>query len=273
MKKIPLFLILFSLNQITLHSQVRFGINLGYNTPWAQTSMTDGNIIIYSNGVRDIEVFDFSFGKGYEYGAFLTFGGNDGLQFNMKFSFLDGTVNTQSLIFENNQGVNLVKYESQMLWINPSIKFQLNSKRKFRPFINIGPSVGLLGKISRKEDFQSNNGQFETKIVYSSSMPIAITSGLGIEYHPPKNANFFITLNLQNTSGSYYPTRGEVTSYVIDGTDLLNTLTESQRKIFYKRKYTVNPNVPTDQNKPKLAQRVPYPFSSFGFSLGIGYKF
>ena len=71
---------------------------------------------------------------------------------------------------------------------------------------------------------------------------------------------------------SYAPTKGEVITYSIDGTDRLTTLTTSERLTDYLKSYIVSSSQPAADTEPGKSPLQNYPFGSFGLNIGLIYN-
>ena len=68
----------------------------------------------------------------------------------------------------------------------------------------------------------------------------------------------------------YSPSHSEITTYSYNGTDMLSSLSISQRHTNYVAKSTGSSG---GANEPMQSAAISYPFSSIGINFGIEYKF
>ena len=69
---------------------------------------------------------------------------------------------------------------------------------------------------------------------------------------------------------NYYPKESEITSYIVNGEDKLNTLTENVRETVYVKKLTRDSNNTSDDvNAPKKSLRFPVGMSSLSLNAGV----
>jgi hypothetical protein len=88
--------------------------------------------------------------------------------------------------------------------------------------------------------------------------------------------NLGISLELFSNLQNYVPRKGEITRYVVNGTDELSGLKKSQREFMISNEATYSSdNTPNDNWPRKIAKdaNLSYLLSGVGLQIGLHYKF
>ncbi|MDP1817555.1 MAG: hypothetical protein Q8K92_24055, partial [Leadbetterella sp.] len=248
---IILFFSLLTAKQSVL-CQSTIGIEVGYGFPWATDEISDGNINVLDNGIREIETFRMSHGTGMYYSLSIKHPINSLLEGKCLFSYLDGTNVTKTIQFPTTSTKE--SHKGNMFWISPTLVFNLN-KKKITPYAFVGFMVGIAGKITRERETRSTNKLTESKSVYSHGTALGISSGLGMKLYPVKGSKWGLFFEAKIISSSYAPKRGELVKYTIDGEDLLNSISVNESVVVYKDKYTIDESIPSDPDEPAIFSR------------------
>ena len=249
------------------YSQISIGAGVGYGFPWAVQYIPEGNILYFEDGSRQIEVVKASLGAGKVYTFLVSHQiKKTSISIGCDITYLKGS--NIGIVIKSSMIDIQTTYKGRILWINPLLKINFN-KSKVSPYICLGPSIGLFGKVS--ENFVGNpysHDLFEIKRVYSKGIAYGISSTLGIQGQFFKNTNLSLFAEINSLNASFGPKSGEVVKSIKNGVDLLEEL-GMNRFIIFKDKYINDGTFPSDPDKPILATRVYYPFSSLGLKIGV----
>ncbi|HEX7015071.1 MAG TPA: hypothetical protein VF191_06125 [Cyclobacteriaceae bacterium] len=164
--------------------------------------------------------------------------------------------------------------KSKGFFFAPMLKLAAGSGR-LQPYLMAGP---ILGKVyfDRSQDIIT----FEQGITTSEGISARYRGGLargargiaGVELVLKSSMRFFAEAVI--TGMNYYPRKGEVTRYEINGTNSLSILTTRQRQANFVDKVTTDSDEPmsTDENPGQLT-RFSVPLSSIAANAGIKYTF
>jgi hypothetical protein len=251
-----------------VYSQMDIGVGIGYGFPWAVEDIPEGSILYFENGSRQIEVTKASFGAGRDYTLSIShqLKNNTKISIGCDINYLQGA--NIAIALKSSKIDIRTTYKSSMLWISPSLKINFN-KNKVSPYMCFSPSIGLFGKIS--ENYIGNrfaHNLFEIKTVYSSGVAYGINSILGIDGQLFKNSNLSLFAEINSLNASFGPKRGEVVKSIKDGVDNLDEL-GMNKFIIFKDKHINDGTFPSNPDKPVVATRRYYAFSSLGLKVGM----
>lgn len=276
-----------------------FKVNTGYNLSVGKSfePFTDSRSI--RNG--DAEISSSSVVKGASLGKGLDFGFTAGYKFNENMSFelgvsylLGGKINTENYSESNYSNGNddyfniyesKTEFKANMLKINPSVCFNLGIG-KIDPYLRVGVLIGVGKVFYSDEDFNSrledifDGSSNSTQIQQSSSIrehefnggvAFGYNAGLGVIYQLNDNLSLFGELNF--TSISYSPTKGEMTRYEVDGEDRLSELSTSRKEIEFEDEFSQNSLEAEDEDQAGKSLKVSFPFSTIGLNVGVVFAF
>lgn len=258
------YLIIFTFLLISnpLGAQVSFSLEGGYQFKMGGSKLSDGKTQVDGTGTQGLAIVQYSFGEGMNFAGTAMVNLTDNWQVGLKVSYLLG-----NSFF----GYTDTQFQSSMLRFVPQTKFVIAGDR-----LNVFTTVGLIvGKGGIVEDFEITEESTSTGtritnrvFTYSEGLSYGINNVIGVEYQTDRNINFFFQLD--SYIQSYGPKKREITTYTIDGADLLPSLNTSDIEIEYVDFLAFgqqpNPNVP-DQKLRRI-----YPFSSMGVSVGAIYN-
>jgi hypothetical protein len=252
-------------------AQTFLTIGGGYSLPWAVQDAPDGNIEVFDDGTRMIDVYKYSLGQGKNYALSAAHRISKSLDVGCSVVYVDGRETTRTVAGTNFK-VNS-KTEGSMLWITPTVKINLLNKGSLSPFIRFGIGIGVLGKIwVENEDITSFGNLSVTQRRLSNGLAYGVHSGIGLAYTFKKDKRWGMFIEMSSINASYGPKRGEVVARIKDNIDVFSTLSTSQKITIYKNSYIRNDNAPSDPDKPGFTTRRFYQFSSIGLNLGVSYK-
>lgn len=155
----------------------------------------------------------------------------------------------------------------------PSLKIQA-PLTKITPYVKAGIVIGVGTKIKTEQQSVSSSGygnvvNYSIKTEYNGGLPFGFSGAFGGNYKLNKKFSIFGEFNF--ISQNWAPRHRKMTSYVYNGTDVLNNLLPYQRETDYVDNYTeknVNGN-PEDPYTASKELKSYHPFSSWGISVGL----
>ena len=252
-------------------SQTHLVIEGGYGFPWAVNDFPDGNITFFDDGSKEVGVYKISLGSGMNYSLSINHERNNSLGFSCQLSFLKGRINEKVINISGHSNAS-EQHRGNMLWIAPQVRIKASKVKKFTPYLEIGPTFGLLCQIIVRERASNSSGFSETKKLYNGGVSYGASSAIGSTYQILKDSKWKLNFEVGMTSASYGPKRSEVILWEQNGENTLETLSIREKYIIYKKKYIENRNNPPDPNNPRIDTKKYYPFSSIRLSLGISYQ-
>lgn len=254
-------------------SQSRVGIGYGYNLPFLEDDLPDGNFeaIIPGDSQQRNTVAKASYGKGNEYILFSDFKISKNVRIGFQSSFLDGKETVQYLNLTNRK--NTFYYSGSSIRLSPYLCFvnEIGKDSKFSLHNKIGIVFGINNGLTIKRDFVSSNNTTYSVFEYTRGSNIGVTTGIGIAYKI--SPNFSISVDASGIFQKFRPQQGKLITYIVNDENLLNSLTERERVIKYVKEinidYTTNPN----DNAPALGLLRSYSFSSIGLQIFLIYQF
>ena len=97
---------------------------------------------------------------------------------------------------------------------------------------------------------------------------MGLRAGVGVTYM--LNSSFSLFTEMVFLGMNYYPKESEITRYVINGEDKLNSLTNNVRKTEYVKSVTTDTREATDgSTAPHQSTRFPITMSSLSTSAGV----
>jgi len=249
-------------------SQISVQAQLGYALPWAENDVPDGSITVKSSNVQEIDLYKKSFGAGQYYTFSLSYPVVPNFSLGLQFSYLSGAKTSLTVDFSPNYSVET--YSGRMLWVTPQILME-KPFRHLTAYVGIGPSVGLSGKIIKEFKDGNQSNVYESKGISSKGMAYGVSSKLGVAYFIGKKKQMKLLAEIQLISASYAPRRSDLVKLNKNGTDILGSLTVSERAVVYKKNQITDQTVTPDPNQPSVATIRYYAFSSVGINIGIAY--
>lgn len=142
------------------------------------------------------------------------------------------------------------------------------------PYARVGLAVNVGGKLLQETDYTSTPvagtpTKESYELTYKLRTGIGFQGALGLKYHI--NNRVGLWLEAAGISQNIYLKSGELTKATVDGENVLDTYTTSERKTNFEFKYTEVSG--TASNEPSTASTVPFSFSNFGINLGVAFQF
>lgn len=179
-------------------------------------------------------------------------------------SYLLGSVFEQKNMSAN-VVLNRIKFQGRSLQFIPYLGFELGSFR-FPIQFGVGPVIANNRMIQASKSEEIVNYDAIKLIIYGGWNVGAFAFGKIIFPFGERLSCFgeisMVQMSMETKSG-------EVTEYILNGTDLTSQLSEEFRVVKFSRTTVDQTNNPDNSTNP--AQR--YPFSSLNFGLGLSYRF
>jgi hypothetical protein len=154
---------------------------------------------------------------------------------------------------------------SRMLRIMPSLVLSVGAE-KFNPYMKFGFVIGRGSFLFHYEDY-GNGNQFKVTQKFSGGTPFGINAAIGAIFKSKAMVAYYAEINSCNLS--YSPKKGEVTEYIINGTDRLYTLSVNDKELEFVDSYTYNANVQDSESEPSRTMSQKFPFGSIGLTVGL----
>ena len=223
--------------------------------------------------IRTIEKVDYSLGKGMNAGLVVgkMFNKNIGVEIGVSYLFgghLELSHNEYDTITKLIYNSRL-DYTSRMLKFDPSIIIATDNE-KTNLYVKFGLIFGLGSIIIEENDWTKNNTMsYITK--YNGGMAFGTNASIGLLHKLSRYTSFYTEISIANVS--YAPTKGEVTSFILNGVDRLGSLSMYDKQIKFVDTFSYNPNAKPMYYEPQTALKQKYPFGSICFSIGIRHNF
>jgi len=221
-----------------------------------------------SSGI--IESVRSSFGKGLEFGAGLGFQFNKNIGAEINASYLIGGKSEFTDATNPNTPADVETLKGRMLRIIPTIK--ITAGEKIRPYTKFGFILGLGNKLideSVRYDFPGMIVKTEETVEFTGGLSMGFKGNLGVDFSLSDNLSVFGEVNF--ISQGWAPKKNATTKYLVNGEDKLSTLSVYNSETEFLDSYDTNANY--DPNQPRQSLKVYFPFSSWGFNVGIHYSF
>lgn len=250
----------------------------GYGLPAATTQlgtqvMHDENITTdMPSNLYSSKVVTGSYGSGYNFNIGAGYVFTQNFIFDFEAIFLGGRKYQTNYVYKitadtyNRSETDYFNSSATGILFNPSLVFSAGFG-KAAPYGRFGIIAGA-PRITKTESYFSDmDGTTSRELtwVYKNGMSVGYSAGVGMNWKISENIAVFTEANF--TSMTYYPKEADLTKSIVDGTDNLSQLTESQKKILFVMNY--DPGAPYDYNKPQLQNKTGFPLSSVSIEAGI----
>ena len=253
-----------------IHAQgfmLNAGLGYGMN---AVSSMLGDEQTIPSSGGTSHKLVKGSFGSGLNFGIGAGYMFNENIGAEIGFNYLMGskTTITSTDASSSPTVTNKDVWSAKMIRIIPSIVITAGDG-KIRPYAKVGLVMGMGGKLT--DDATSTDGTNNAEQVdeYTGGTAIGFASSLGI--HIGLSDNLMIFGELGMVGQAWAPKKDMVTKSTLNGTDVLGTMTTSQKETDFSDSYT-DPTSP-NPGAPSQSLKFYVPMSSFGVNVGIHMAF
>lgn len=270
-----LVLLLVGTQQDVFAVEIMFRPYLGYGYGMAKQSVGTDYIFDSSHSPSTLKdkIIRYSAGEGIQTGLGVDIGFKDNFSLETVFGYSSGP---EQKVFKvdinnlpSNSSLSSAKMSTSFIPLSITAKFKIKGK-KFTPYIGIGPTFVFNAKSvqkSRSENRMTDTvTESELETVYHKQL--GFHGIVGTDYKVSPRFSLFIQARVDQLS--LKPDRGELTKYVVNGVDKLNTLVVHDREVLYKD--DVGGDIPA-ADKPSVLYAKPMAASSLGIQLGVAYKF
>lgn len=266
MKK-NIILVLIMISAMGISAQMYVGFGLGYHG--AANSAVLGTS---ENTTGDISNIYGSQGKGilpeFRFGYMI----DDNWGFEFGLSYLMGS---NQLVVEDNNPSIYDSYKEEVYSKATMIRFapQLVYKTDMGIYSRVGLYIPLSGKTMVTRDvsvsMMSITQATHVEIEYHGAFTTGYTGALGYAMDFNDNISFFG--EFQFIGLRIFGKTSSITAYTVDGTDKMSTLKTIQKETEYVDEVKSTDNTDVDVALKSLKSGSTY--SSFGFNIGLNYKF
>lgn len=221
----------------------------------------------YSDGDYNVEdQLKYSFGKGFSAGLSVGYMFNKNIGVDLDLNYLIG--GKSSMSYTVDEATSEMTLYSRMFRINPSLLLTMG-EGKWHPYTKFGFILGI-GKGIVEESYSNNgNGSFQ-KIEFSGGAAPGFTASLGLLYDLNESLQLFGEAHL--ISMTYAPEKGKLTEATVNGEDVLDQFTVSEKEIEFIDSRTYLPSS-FNPNEPSRVLKEYLPFSSLGLKVGVRFNF
>ncbi|MEO8582821.1 MAG: hypothetical protein ABI415_03430 [Flavitalea sp.] len=235
-------------------------------------------------------------GQGFRIGAGLSYIVNDFINVGIDFDYFQSTISKTrdssfySIQFNGSQGVETnykerytISYKTTLLTLSPNIMFKAISRPKWFIYNKVGIVLTFRPNSLQKE---ATIGKFQTGYqgTYTDSTTrvdrvydwgirnpsVGFMGGIGGQYRLNERIRLFTEIQFSHIV--FVVRDRSLTSYKVDGKEMVNTLSLSDRQLKFQRNLSsddlsANPNLPGRT----IIQRIPITY--IGAQIGVAYRF
>lgn len=176
-----------------------------------------------------------------------------------------------------------ISYDANLLTFSPNITFKAISRPKFFIYNKVGGIVILRPKPIQHESRDGNyrmggQGVFRDSSSFNQrryewgikNPAFGFIGGIGAQVKLTQTIRTFAEFQI---SYVIFKVRNRtLTNFIIDGTEMINTLPISDREIIFRKSFTSEES-DVDPSKPGIAIYQRFPITYVGLQLGIAYRF
>jgi len=213
-----------------------------------------------------------SFGSGYNFSIAAGYVFTQNFIFDFEAFYLGGKKYKTSDVYTitadtySRSETDYINTSASGLLFNPAFIFSAGFG-KAAPYGRFGVILGS-PRVTKNESYYSDMDGTSTREitwVYKNGLSVGYSAGVGMNWKISDKVAIYTEADF--TSLTYYAKEADLTKSIIDGTDNLSLLYESQKKILFVRSY--DPMTPYDYTKPQLANKSGSPLSSVSIKAGI----
>jgi hypothetical protein len=217
-------------------------------------------------------VINGSLGRGLRLGIGVGYPVCDRLDFNMDAFFFQGCDYRESSRYTASMFSSSYCYTQSIHGLNlaPSVILRANPVQRVTPYGEFGAILPVYTRLMFETDIKSTSQP--DRVEYGMTSPkfqVGLYAGVGANYKLRGDLGLSAQLNFYNQT--FTPDHSEVTKYTEGGEDKTSQLTVNQKETDYVKNYTYSTTF--DPTKPNTSLAESLPYSSFGLSIGLTYKF
>jgi hypothetical protein len=236
-------------------------------------------------------------GEGFRYGAGISYILNDFLNVGIDFDYFKSSISrTRDSSMQSTQlmpnGVmgtnnfteaNTISYTAQLLTISPNITFKAISRPKFFIYNKIGGILVLKPNAIQHQTIKDSwlaNWQGYSRDSTSSTASrydwgiqnpaFGFMGALGGQYKLFERIRIFA--EVQFTHVLYVIKNRVLTNYDVNGKEMINTLSLSEREVIFEKNLITNSSA-SSPNQPTATVTQRFPLTSVGLQAGLAYRF
>lgn len=229
-------------------------------------------------------------GDGFRYGAGFSYILNDFINLGIDFDYFRSTINrNRDSSYHSVSGTteytfnqhSKISYDATLLTLSPAITFKAISKPKFYIYNKVGAVITFRPNSIQKNEsnatMNSSNPSADsasaayTRYEWGIKKPaLGFMGSVGCQFRLTESIRAFGEVQFSHI---VFSVKNRVlTDYIVDGKNLTNTLTESEKVIDFENSFSSD-NESSDSNQPtkSVVQRIPITY--VGLQLGLAYRF
>lgn len=275
----------------SLAQGIYFELNTGYSLSAAPMDFGSNSIENVTNDSYNLEktIISGSLGKGFELGLKVGYKFSENIGIDLKADYLIGakyefedsynyTTDLGGDTYVENEST-IGDFSANMFRINPALVFEL-PQSKMKPYARLGVVLGmgqLKGNYTESYS-ESYSGGFDFSTTSSEEVKSILNGGLSIGSSAEIGVQIGLSDKLSLLAGvkaigmSFAPKRSEITSYIVDGQEMVSELNTNERETEYVSESSLSGTETTDPNKPSQSLKSFYAFSSVGLSVGLRFS-
>lgn len=282
-KSTALTVLLFATAQSISAQGFYGGVNVGYGFPLGSQQAFGMSNTTSSFDYFSYEPVFISFAEGIYFGATGGYMFNANVGVDLGLNYLIG--NSAQSVYQTSYSEpdNEYRYtqttivSGNMLRVTPSLVVRAGTE-KLNPYAKLGVVIGFANveiedNSSEYENYFGDINQSTSTMTMdlNEGVAIGLSSALGALFTVSDRMSFFAEINMVNMS--YAPNKGMVTGYIVDGVDLMGSLTTSEKEVEFVDKITQSGNAPPNENEPSQVAKANLPFGSYGLNIGVIFSF
>lgn len=258
-------------------------VQVGSNSPTKTT--------VYSSPTRGL-------GEGFRFGGGISYIVNDFINVGMDLDYFKSTIYkdrdslyTHSQITGASNGMDAytykenyrISYDATLLTLSPNITFKAISKPKWFLYNKLGAVITFRPN-STEKDVQTINTRtgwqsyFRDSSTYKSTTyewgirnpAFGFMGGVGAQFRINKKMRVFGELQFSHIV--FVVRKRTTTDFMVDGKNMLETLSLSQRLVEFSTSFTQTQQASTDPSTPSRAITERIPITYVGFQAGLTYR-
>ena len=256
----------------------------GNASTFEAVNITQYNGVTASYNFNTGEVGNTSLAKGINFGGIIGYNICKHINVEVGGYYVPGmtaSYNFSNIFYNEYSNYYTDNWKASMIRIVPAIKLTCDSA-KWIPYIKMGMALGIISSMTNDETGVENsiNNQIqttstsETNTKYTGPLAIGVMAALGVDYNITEMFGIFAEINY--TGMSWAPTESVVTKATVNGSSILADLPLSSTQTNYSNTYTP-PTITQLTNNynalPASAIKQYYPFSTWGFNIGVKFNF
>ncbi|MDH5609366.1 MAG: outer membrane beta-barrel protein [Cyclobacteriaceae bacterium] len=240
--------------------------NAGYGFESGAQSLLSDRTITANNDYE--ETINVSFGKGFSLNGGIGFNMSDNISLELNVGYLMSGTQMGTFSDTTRSRERITELGARVLKVNPTAIFSIPMESGIQPYVKLGIVTGF-GKVIGTFT-NTNNGNVDIdEWHYSGGMSLGINSGFGALYSLSDNMKLFGEMEF--TSLTYAPTKGELVFSTTNGVDNIPALDVIDKEVIYMDQIDHNVNI--NVTNPDQDVKTKYPFGSVAINVGIRFNF